>query len=137
MIQLPATAAATREIVLKEESRELARTPVEKGRTQVQMPDRPGLYILTYDESSKVEKILSVNPSPKESELAYVDSPEAVKVWRVNTPAGPKKSLVSASQTALSLRGILQQQLWWWMIIGGLLALILEMAVAQGRREHE
>ncbi len=100
------------------------------------MPDKPGLYTLTYDEGSKVEKILSVNPSPKESELAYADSPEALKVWRMNTPVTAKKSLVSVSPTALSLRGILQQQLWWWMLIGGLLALILEMAVVQGRREH-
>ena len=136
MIQLPATATAAREVVLKEESRELARTPVENGRAQIRMPDKPGLYTVTYDESSKVEKILSVNPSPKESELAYVDSPEALKVWRMNTPVTAKKSLVSVSPTALSLRGILQQQLWWWMLIGGLLALILEMAVVQGRREH-
>ncbi len=137
VIQLPATAAA-REVVLKEENRDFSRTPVEKGRAQVRMPDRPGLYTLTYDESSNVEKIMSVNPSAKESELAYVDSPEAVKTWRVNAP-GAKKSLVSASQTALSLRGILQQQLWWWMVIGGLLALLLEMvmAVGQGRKEHE
>ena len=76
-------------------------------------------------------------PVYNDEQQAYVDSPEAVKVWRVNTPAAAKKSLVSASQTALSLRSILQQQLWWWMVIGGLLALILEMAVAQGRREHE
>jgi len=136
MMQLPATAAAAREVVLKDESRELSRTPVEQGRAQLRMPDKPGLYTLAYDEGSNVEKILSVNPSPKESELAYLDAPEAVKIWRMNTPVAAKKSLAVASQTAVSLRGILQQQLWWWMLIGSLSALILEMAVAQGRREH-
>jgi len=71
--------------VLKDGNREITRAPVEQGRAQVRMPDKPGPYTLSYDESSKVEKIFSVNPSLKESELTYVDAPEAVKVWRVNT----------------------------------------------------
>ncbi len=136
MLQIPATAAATREVVLKDGNREITRAPVEQGRAQVRMPDKPGLYALLYDESSKVEKIFSVNPSLKESELTYVDAPEAVKVWRVNTPVAVEKSLTVASRTSLGMRGILQQQLWWWMLLGGFLALLLEMVVAQDRREH-
>ena len=40
----------------------------------------------------QIEKIFSVNPSPKESQLAYVDSPEALKVWQVNLPPGTGKA---------------------------------------------
>ena len=100
------------------------------------MPDHPGLYTLTYDGGTEVEKIFSVNPSPKESELVYADSPDAVNVWRLNTAPGAKRSVAAAAQLKISLRGILQQRLWWWMLLGGLLALVLEMALAEGRRER-
>jgi hypothetical protein len=83
-----------------------------------------------------VEKSFSVNPSPKESQLACVDAPEALKVWRVNLPAGTGKSAVAATRGKLSLSGILQQHLWWWMVMGGLAALMLEMALADTRRER-
>jgi hypothetical protein len=36
----------------------------------------------------------------------------------------------------LSLSGILQQQWWWWMVMGGLAALMLEMALADMKRER-
>ena len=60
------------------------------------MPDKPGVYTLTYDDGAQVEKMFSVNPSPKESQLAYVDSPEALKVWRVNLPPGSGKAAAAA-----------------------------------------
>jgi len=95
------------------------------------MPGKPGLYTLTYDDSAQIEKVFSVNPSPNESQLAYVDSPEALKTWRVNLPETAPKPASSAARTSISLTSILQQQWWWWMVLGGLLALLLEMAVAE------
>ena len=134
-IQLPA-GSAVREAVLRDERRVLSRTPVEQGRAQVRMPDKPGVYTLTYDDGTQVEKMFSVNPSPKESQLAYVDAPEALKVWRVNLPPGTGKSAAAAARGKLSLSGILQQRWWWWMVMGGLAALMLEMALADMRRER-
>jgi hypothetical protein len=134
-IQLPAGSAA-KEAVLRDERGVLSRTLVEQGRAQVRMPEKPGVYNLTYDDSAQVEKVFSVNPSPKESQLAYVDTPEALKIWRVNLPPGTGKSAVAAARGKLSLSGILQQRWWWWMVIGGLAALLLEMALADIRRER-
>src|ERR1039458_9741112 len=134
-IQLP-VGSTVREAVLRDERRVLSRAPVEQGRAQVRMPEKPGVYTLTYDDGTQVEKSFSVNPSPKESQLAYVDAPEALKVWRVNLPAGTGKSAVAATRGKLSLGGILQQHWWWWMVMGGLAALMLEMALADARREQ-
>ena len=133
-IQLPAGSTA-KEAVLRDEHQVLSRAPVEQGRAQVRMPDRPGVCTLTYDDSTQTEKIFSVNPSPKESQLAYVDAPEVLKVWQVNLPAGSSKA-TAAARGPLSLSGILQQHWWWWMLIGGLTALLLEMGLAELRRER-
>jgi hypothetical protein len=134
-VQLPAS-AAVREVVLRDEHRVLSRTEVEQGRAQVRMPSQPGVYAVTYDDGDQVEKLFSVNPSPKESQLAYVDSPEALKVWRVNLPAGAGKPAATSARERLSLSGILQQHWWWWMVVAGLAALMLEMALAEITRER-
>jgi Aerotolerance regulator N-terminal/von Willebrand factor type A domain len=134
-LQAPVGSTA-REAVLRDEQRVLSRTPVEQGRAQVRMPDKPGVYALTYDDNTQIEKLFSVNPSPKESQLAYVESPEAIKVWRVNLPAGTGKGAAVAAQARLSLSSILQQRWWWWMVVGGLMALMLEMSLAELRRER-
>ena len=134
-IQVP-VGSIVREAVLRDERQVLSRTPVEQGRAQVRMPDRPGVYTLTYDDSDEAEKLFSVNPSPKESQLVYVDSPEALKGWRVNLPPGTGKAAATAAREKLSLSGILQQHWWWWMVVGGLAALMLEMALAEIKREH-
>jgi hypothetical protein len=80
--------------------------------------------------------MFSINPSPKESQLAYVDAPEAIKVWKVNLPPGTGKLVAAAARGKLSLSGILQQRWWWWMVMGGLAALLLEMALAEMKRER-
>jgi hypothetical protein len=134
-IQLP-VGSTVREAVLRDERQVLSRAPVEQGRTQLRMPEKPGVYALTYDDGTQVEKMFSVNPSPKESQLAYVDAPEALKVWRVNLPPGTGKPAVMPARGKLSLSGILQQQWWWWMVMGGLAALMLEMALADMKRER-
>jgi hypothetical protein len=132
-IQLPA-GSAVREAVLRDERHVLSRAPVEQGRTQVRMPEHPGVYTLTYDDGTQVEKMFSVNPSPKESQLAYVDAPAAIKLWQVNLPPGAGKPVAAATRGKLSLSGILQQRWWWWTVMGGLAALLLEMALADLRR---
>ncbi|HSU55160.1 MAG TPA: BatA domain-containing protein [Candidatus Dormibacteraeota bacterium] len=127
--QLPAS-SAPREVVLRgEDTKEVSRSPVEQGKAQVHLPSRPGLYTLTFDESARVEKMFSVNPSPKESQLAYSPAPEAIKNWQINHPADTPKA--SASMGKVSMAGILQQRVWWWMLLGGLGALLLETVMAE------
>ena len=111
------------------------RVPVESGKAQLRLPDKPGLYELTRDDSSKPEKILSVNPSPKESDLQYSEPAETVNLWRVSSAKDPK-SAVSMPHAKVSLRAILQQRLWWWMVLGSLLVLVLEIVIAEGRRRE-
>jgi hypothetical protein len=100
------------------------------------MPSKPGVYSLTYDDGAQVEKMFSVNPSPKESQLAYIETPEALKAWQVTLPPGAGKAATVAARGKVSLSGILQQHWWWWMVLGGLAALMLEMALADLRRER-
>ncbi|MEI6784146.1 MAG: BatA domain-containing protein [Verrucomicrobiota bacterium] len=133
-VQLPA-GSAVKEAVLRDDRSVLFRAPAELGRVQVRMPDKPGVYALTYDDGTPVEKMFSVNPSPKESQLAYVDEPEAPRAWRVNLPPGSAK-VAAAARGKVSLSGILQQRWWWWMVIGGLAALLLEMVLAGLGRER-
>jgi hypothetical protein len=134
-IQLPVGSVA-KEAVLRDERQVLSRAPVEQGRAQVRMPNKPGVYTLTYDDGAQVEKMFSVNPSPKESQLAYVEAPEALKAWRVTLPPGAGKAATAAARGKVSLSGILQQHWWWWMVLGGLAALMFEMALADLRRER-
>ncbi len=133
VVQMPA-GSTVRAIALQEKDAVIARAVVEQGKAQLRMPDHPGLYTVTYDEGKQVERIFSVNPSPKESLLAYADDPEAMKVWRVNLPAETPKTAASA-QGKVSLTGILQQRMWWWMVLGGLLVLMLEMALSELKRK--
>jgi hypothetical protein len=129
MIQAPGNSSA-REAVLRDESREITRAPIEQGRAQLHLPDKPGLYAVTYDDSSRVQKMFSVNPSPKESELVYAESPDVVKAWQIDHPARTAKiCTANISQTA-----ILQQRLWWWMVLGGITALLLETVLAETKK---
>jgi len=130
-VQLPAGCQA-KEAVLREERSVLSRAPVEQGRAQVRMPDKPGLYTLTYDDDTEVEKVFGVNPSPKESQLVYLETPETLKLWQMAMPPGVEKALATA-RGASSLSGILRQHWWWWMLMAGLAALLLEMALAEAR----
>ena len=134
MVQFPSSASA-QQLILRDERGELARAPLTQGKAQVRMPDQPGLYTLSADDSSKVEKVLSVNPPAKESELTYADAAETMRSWKIDAPTRNISS-VSAAQASLSLRGILQQRLWWWMMLGGLMALMLETTLAGTRKER-
>jgi hypothetical protein len=129
MIQVPANSSA-REAVLRDEAHEINRAPIEQGRAQIHLPDKPGLYAMSYDDSTQVQKLFSVNPSPKESELVYAESPEVVRAWQINGPSRiTKVSTANISQTA-----ILQQRFWWWMVLGGITALLLETVLADTKK---
>ena len=122
-----------REAVLRYEQAIVARVPVEQAKAQLRMPDKPGLYTLTYDDSTRIEKVFSVNPSPKESQLTYVESPEAMRTWKMNLPDEKAKPAGSVMRAHVSLTAVLQQRWWWWMVLGGLVALTLETVLAQAR----
>jgi hypothetical protein len=129
MIQLPLNSPA-REAVLRDESNEVTRAPIEQGHAQLHLPNKPGLYALTYDDSAQIQKVFSVNPSPKESELVYAQSPDVLKAWQMNRPVEiAKVSTANISQTA-----ILQQRFWWWMVLGGIAALLLETLLAETKK---
>jgi hypothetical protein len=129
VLQLPALAAA-REVVLRSEQRELGRFPVEQGRARLQLPATPGLYDLTIDENTKAEKVFSVNPSPKESELAFEAAPPVLQTWQFNARQPARSAAITPVKP--SRAAILQQRLWWWMLVTGLVCLLLETALAQG-----
>jgi hypothetical protein len=132
LIQLP-TGSTAKEVVLRDEKSELGRVGVDHGKAQAHLPDKPGLYSVTCDDETKPEKILSVNPSPKESQLVYVETPEAMKTWRVNTPGQASRTAANAAYLRAGLAAILQQQFWWWMVLGGLAALFLETVFAESK----
>jgi len=132
VIQLPAGVTA-HEIVLRGDRGEVARAPVERGKGQLPMPGQPGLYSLTRDDGTQVEKILSVNPSPQESRLAFVQTPEALRQWTLNRPSDTPRA--APAQVPFRLAGVLQQRLWWWMVLCGLGVLLLETALVENKRE--
>ena len=86
--------------------------------------------------TSQLSKMFGVNVSPKESELAFVDSSEALALWRVIQPNEPAPATVVTHPTHLRLAGVLQQRWWWWMVLGGLLLLFAETLWAGARSER-
>jgi hypothetical protein len=119
-----------REVVLRSGQQELAHAAVSQGQAQLHIPGRPGLYALTYNASTEPAKLLSVNPSPKESRLSYVDAPEALKVWQLSCRQPAMATLKPSATAAVSFSraNIIQQQHWWWLLLGSLGALLLESA---------
>ncbi len=136
LIQLPPSTTA-REVVLRQGREEIVRGLVEQGKVQIRMPDKPGLYTLSYDEGDKVEKMFSINPSSKESQLVYTDSPAALRLWALNPTAESAKTPVAAGHKQVRLAGILQQRFWWWMVLGGLVALLIEMTLVASGKESK
>jgi hypothetical protein len=134
-LQVPA-GGTVREVVLRQEEAELTRAPVEQGRVQLRLPQVPGLYAVTYDDRPQVQKLLAVNTSPKESQLVYVESPEAMKIWCLQQRTEPAKPAGAPTLGQVRLAGVLQQRLWWWMLLGALLALMTEMTMTAVRKER-
>ncbi len=73
--------------------REFSRNPVVNHRAQFAAPLRClGLCrAVTYDASPTVEKMISINPSPKESILKYVATPDALAAWQLPHATQPTK----------------------------------------------
>ncbi len=92
------------------------------------------MYDLTLDDAREPAQVLSVNPSPKESQLVYDTDPHVIDLWRLTHPGDTAKPPPVVSPQPVRLAGILQQRLWWWMLLGGLLALLLETALAEGKK---
>jgi Aerotolerance regulator N-terminal len=134
-VLLPAAGGPT-EVVLRDEGREVARAAVQQGKARLRMPDQPGLYALSFDASDRVEKMLSVNASPRESDLTYSESPETLKLWHVDEPFQPATASVTPARAHVRLAGVLQQRWWWWMVLGSLAALFLETMWAGTRRDQ-
>jgi hypothetical protein len=86
-----------------------------------------------YDDNLVPQKIFSVNPSPKESQLVYSTAPETVKAWQL-AHSDTARTRAAAVRAQISLSGILQQRLWWWMLVAGLVALLLEIALTEIKR---
>jgi aerotolerance regulator-like protein len=123
------------EVVLREEGREAARASVEQGRARLRLPARPGLYAMTFDEDDKIQKLVSVNPSPRESELVYVNSPERVAAWRMKSFPDKAADVGPRPPARIHLPSVLRQQVWWWMVLGGLLVLLVESCWTSAKTE--
>ncbi|HEX4141311.1 MAG TPA: BatA and WFA domain-containing protein, partial [Candidatus Methylacidiphilales bacterium] len=98
LAQIPAE-LAVKTVVLSRDGKEVVRTAVNADhRALLRVPDEPGIYGLSYDQSPEVRQMLSVNPSERESELTYFTSaPDILKAWTLNDEKKP------AAQAALAL----------------------------------
>jgi hypothetical protein len=136
MMNLPAD-SPVREVVLRDGARELLRAPVVEHRVQFAVPATPGLYTVTHDASKTVEKMLAVNPSPKESSLTYVASPEALTAWKLPDTRSVARAASTDLQSATTLASILQQRIWWWMLLSGAAVLVMETFWVTAMRVRE
>jgi hypothetical protein len=132
--QVPAPPGVS-EMVVRNGTQQLSRVRVEQGKGQVHLPGQPGIYSLTYDQDSEVQRLLSVNPSPKESELLYVDSRDNVGAWQTERALERTRPEPSTARGKPSLTAILQQRWWWWMVVMALVVLILEVGLAEAKRQ--
>ena len=98
--------------------RELTRAVRFGGRWALRNEHAGGLkrdfMPLTYDAGTEPQKVFSVNPSPKESQLTYVKSPATVKGWQVNIEPQKNKLIAANPKARLTAASIWQQQFWWW-----------------------
>lgn len=126
--------SAVREVVLRDSLTELQRIPVIEGKAQLFMPGQPGVYTLSWDNAAAPEKIFSINPSPKESRLSYVESPPALDLWQADRDSEISRPLPPPKPALISLNAILQQRIWWWLLLAAGAALLLETGWAMARK---
>ena len=128
-----ATNSGIREVTLRSD-KIISRNSVLNGKVQVRLPDAPGLYTVAFDGQTNLDKVIAINPSPKESQLIYVEDPPAIQLWQL--PASAKKPMTAqaASEAEVTLSAIWQQHIWWWLLLTGLLALVFETAFTTLRR---
>jgi hypothetical protein len=111
-----------------------SRFSVTDHRAQVKMPDKPGVYEVTSDTPGFPQRMVAVNPPPRESQLTYLAKPEALSVWTVHNSGAKNRGAMSTSAFALSRSEILRQRWWWWLILGVVFALAVEILWASGRK---
>jgi hypothetical protein len=102
------------------------RRAVEDGQARLRIPDEPGVYALSYDAQPGTESLLAVNPSPKESDLRYSGSPDAIGAWRRETDEQEAAHQSAGLGLELSKPEVLRQRIWWWLVLGGLAVLLIE-----------
>lgn len=125
VIELPPDAPPG-EVVLRDSSDQTWPAQIRQGRAQWTMPDRPGLYSVSYGAALEPAMILAVNPSPKESELRYMAAPAALDVWRLGAEtARPQPVVLPLSEAAVA--AIQRQSYWWWLLLLALAALTVEI----------
>ncbi len=109
-------------------------------RVQFRAPPLPGNYAITYDNEPIVQQVLSVNPSPRESQLKYTMNSDAVKSWQLPVRQDSKPTATIETRPGeLSIwerRTILQQRIWWWLLVAGFGALGIEMLCLFLRKER-
>ncbi|MEO7300803.1 MAG: hypothetical protein ABI042_19735 [Verrucomicrobiota bacterium] len=101
---------------------------MKNGKAQMRLPDQPGLYRLVYEGGTQSGKIISINPSPKESQLIYAAAPAALQAWQVPASARSSPAVQTKTMGAANFASIRQQRLWWWLLLIALAGLFCETA---------
>jgi hypothetical protein len=126
------------EAVLKDHERVVAAATIQNGKARLVIPDAPGIYTLARPGRSFGERLMAVNPSPKESQLVYTESPEPLGTWQIGLAGhGARGALTSdpGVRNPVLMPVILRQQWWWWMLLAGLIAILVEMILAGAGKE--
>ncbi|MCI0745584.1 MAG: BatA domain-containing protein [Verrucomicrobia subdivision 3 bacterium] len=111
-----------------------ARFAVNNATAQIRLPDKPGIYEVSFDSAAEPARRFSVNPPPRESQLGYVSNPEAPAIWTVPNEKGPVAQAGTVPASALSRTDIFRQHWWWWLALAGLVALVTEMLWSSARK---
>lgn len=122
--------------MLWEGNRELRRGPVKNGRVEFVVPYKPGSYTLTYDTDSSDPMVLSVNPSPLESDLTYLKSTEDIQPQLVRSSSDKTKPGAISAGVELTRSEILRQHIWWVVLLAGLALLLSESTWLAARKER-
>lgn len=124
------------QFVLREGNRELSRGPVKDGRIEFAVPSKPGLYTLSYGSDVLSSTVLSVNPSPLESELTYLESPESAAARLIRSSPNETRAEPTTTGAELTRSQILRQRLWWLALLAGLVVLLTESVWLVARKER-
>lgn len=120
------TNSTVKALALFKGEKELARGTVKNGNAQLRLPDSPGLYRLVCEGGTEPEKIISINPSPKESQLIYASEPQALESWQLPASAKSSPAIQAKTANAATFANIRQQRIWWWLLLVALVGLFLE-----------
>jgi len=123
-----------RQFMVRDGDREIRRGSAENGRIEFPMPDRPGLYSLSFDGESSAPLMLSVNPSPLESELTYLTNLEGVQAQLTRPSLAPVKPAPARVAVELARSQVLRQHLWWVFLLAGLALVFAETIWVAARR---